>query len=47
MNCNVLDINECLSNPCKNGGTCTDFINYYSCQCAAGYSGVNCETSKI
>ena len=42
----VSDINECNSNPCQNGGTCTDFINNYSCQCAAGYSGVNCEISK-
>ena len=47
MNSNVLDINECHSNPCQNGGTCTDFINYYSCQCAAGFSGINCGTSKI
>ena len=29
-----------------NGGTCTDAVNRRICECAAGYTGVNCETSK-
>ena len=45
------DINECESNPCKNGATCNNNINSYSCTCVAGYIGTNCEegihTSKI
>ncbi|XP_035659266.1 uncharacterized protein LOC118404302 [Branchiostoma floridae] len=35
---------ECLSQPCQNGGHCIDGDNRYSCQCAPGYTGVNCET---
>jgi hypothetical protein len=36
------DINECSSNPCKNGGTCKDLINGYECTCVPGYNGLNC-----
>ena len=41
-----LDIDECLSSPCENGGTCTDGVDGYTCSCVAGYTGVSCETSK-
>jgi len=40
-----VDINGCLSVPCQNGGTCTDWGNSYTCSCNAGYTGTNCETS--
>ena len=36
------DINECESDPCLNGGTCTDVINGYQCTCQPGYTGNNC-----
>ncbi|XP_068719980.1 uncharacterized protein [Montipora capricornis] len=39
-----LDIDECLPNPCTNGGSCVDGINNYSCICPVGYKGDNCET---
>ncbi|XP_065053009.1 fibropellin-3-like [Rhopilema esculentum] len=39
-----IDINECESNPCKNGATCLNQINRYVCQCSPGYTGTNCET---
>lgn len=39
-----LDINECLSLPCQNGGTCNNEVNKYTCTCLGGYSGTNCET---
>ena len=26
---------------------CTDAVNMYTCSCAAGYNGDNCETSKF
>ena len=35
--------NECASNPCKNGGTCSDQVNKYSCNCVPGYVGYNCQ----
>jgi hypothetical protein len=41
------DIDECLSSPCQNGGTCSDEVNGYSCACVAGYTGGDCETSKL
>ena len=40
------DINECASNPCYNGGTCNNNINYYSCSCKNGYTGTRCETGS-
>lgn len=42
-----LDINECASHPCKNGGSCLDGINAYKCTCTAGYAGKSCETSML
>ena len=40
-----VDIDECASNPtpCQNGGTCTDAVNGYTCDCAADYNGDNCQ----
>ena len=42
----VVDVIECNSNPCMNGGTCTDRVNRYTCKCRAGYTGGNCESRK-
>ena len=39
-----VDINECQSTPCQNGGTCNDAVNQYTCSCVAGYVGTHCET---
>ena len=44
--CYIADINECASNPCQNGGTCTDGINQYTCACVPGYDGAECQNSK-
>ncbi|XP_045189499.2 protocadherin Fat 4-like [Mercenaria mercenaria] len=39
-------VNECSSNPCRNNGVCTSFVNEYSCACAnTGFTGANCETN--
>jgi hypothetical protein len=35
--------NDCASNPCQNGGSCSDTLNGYICSCKAGYHGANCE----
>lgn len=38
-----LEINECLSNPCVNGGACEDQTGGYVCNCPVGFSGDHCE----
>eukprot|EP00112_Aurelia_sp_Birch-Aquarium-sp1_P019496 Seg483.2 transcript_id=Seg483.2/GoldUCD/mRNA.D3Y31 product=Fibropellin-3 protein_id=Seg483.2/GoldUCD/D3Y31 len=40
-----IDINECESEPCLNGGTCANGNNQYTCSCVPGYQGTNCETN--
>uniref|UniRef100_A0A8C6T537 Delta-like protein n=1 Tax=Neogobius melanostomus TaxID=47308 RepID=A0A8C6T537_9GOBI len=32
----------CLSNPCSNGGSCSETSQGYECQCAPGWSGDSC-----
>ena len=41
-----IDIDECASIPCQNGGSCTDQVNSYACNCVDGYDGTNCETGN-
>eukprot|EP01065_Artemidia_motanka_P041243 TRINITY_DN5312_c0_g1_i1.p1 TRINITY_DN5312_c0_g1~~TRINITY_DN5312_c0_g1_i1.p1 ORF type:complete len:3109 (+),score=985.10 TRINITY_DN5312_c0_g1_i1:86-9412(+) len=36
------DVDDCASNPCKNGA-CTDLVNSYKCTCTAGWEGDNCD----
>ena len=38
-----VDINECASSPCRNGGACNDHVNSYTCTCSQEYSGTHCE----
>ena len=42
----VLDIDECVSSPCQNGGSCSDEVDKYSCICASGYEGATCQTGR-
>ena len=44
--CVVLDINECDSSPCQNGGSCGDEVNKFSCTCAVGFEGATCQTGR-
>uniref|UniRef100_A0A8C5KE78 Sushi, nidogen and EGF-like domain-containing protein 1 n=1 Tax=Jaculus jaculus TaxID=51337 RepID=A0A8C5KE78_JACJA len=41
-----MDVNECASHPCQNGGTCTHGVNSFSCQCPAGFRGPTCESAQ-
>ena len=41
-----VDIDECASSPCQNGGNCTDIVNGHTCDCVAGYDGANCENGS-
>ncbi|XP_053398283.1 neurogenic locus Notch protein-like [Mercenaria mercenaria] len=43
-NCGT-NIDECDSDPCQNGGTCTDEVNQYTCICVPGYNGDECENN--
>ena len=41
-----IEIQECDSNPCENGGTCNDFVNEFNYTCVPGYEGTMCETGN-
>lgn len=36
--CSV-DVDECASEPCLNGGSCQDLPNGFQCYCQDGYTG--------
>ncbi|XP_043089549.1 fibulin-7 [Puntigrus tetrazona] len=38
------DVDECLSSPCANGGTCEDEVNGFSCVCSTGWTGPTCQS---
>ncbi|KAJ8359975.1 hypothetical protein SKAU_G00165000 [Synaphobranchus kaupii] len=40
-----LDIDECSSDPCQNGGKCMDGPDHYRCMCPPGFMGFNCEAN--
>ena len=40
----TIEINECLSTPCQNNGSCVNQINQYYCVCSTGYTDFNCST---
>jgi hypothetical protein len=37
-----IDINECDSQPCKNGGKCSNLLNCWTCDCPTGYFEDDC-----
>uniref|UniRef100_A0A671ME83 Delta-like protein n=1 Tax=Sinocyclocheilus anshuiensis TaxID=1608454 RepID=A0A671ME83_9TELE len=41
------NVNDCVSNPCRNGGTCIDGISSFQCFCPDGWEGDLCDLSDI
>lgn len=41
--CDV-DIDECASQPCKNGGICNDLPGGFSCKCPDEFTGPLCSS---
>ena len=40
VSCEAFD--DCSSNPCQNGGTCTNSVDGFECACLDGYDGRRC-----
>ena len=36
-------MNDCDSSPCIHGGTCTDRLGRFDCECPQDYAGRQCE----
>lgn len=41
-----VDIDNCMNNPCRHGGNCTDRVDDFFCTCPHGYTGATCETGR-
>jgi hypothetical protein len=41
--CYSLPDNHCADSPCRNGGTCENGWSGYTCHCAPGFTGTDCE----
>ena len=39
-----IEINECMTFPCKHGGQCDDLVNDFVCSCPEAWEGKRCET---
>lgn len=41
-----VDVNECINDPCNNGGTCLNTDGSYKCKCLEGWQGHDCEEGE-
>ena len=42
--CYSVFVDECAASPCHNGGVCANASEGYTCACAPGFAGANCDT---
>lgn len=42
-----INVNDCVDQPCTNGGTCRDLDGDYTCQCPSPYVGKQCQLRCI
>uniref|UniRef100_A0AAY4CF30 Milk fat globule-EGF factor 8 protein n=1 Tax=Denticeps clupeoides TaxID=299321 RepID=A0AAY4CF30_9TELE len=42
-----INVNDCMGQPCKNGGVCRDLDGDYACQCQSPYVGKQCQLRCI
>ena len=42
-----VEIDDCLSDPCNNGGTCVNGVGDYTCTCMDGYMGPECDYATV
>ena len=47
LNYSFIDINECLTIGCLNGGLCNNFDGTWNCTCPSGLKGKRCGTGNI
>lgn len=40
------DIDDCMGQPCRNGGTCIDEVDSFRCFCPSGWEGELCDISE-
>ena len=43
----LLDMDECYSLPCLNGGACLQGVGMFTCHCSPGYTGTICDAGKV
>lgn len=36
------NVDDCVDNPCRNGGTCDDGVNDFTCTCTLGFTSKDC-----
>ena len=43
----VVDVNECMSNPCDHDGICNNLQNAFSCTCVNGWTGTRLRGRQV
>ncbi len=38
-----MNVDDCASSPCLNGGSCRDEVGTFVCSCPSGWTGERCE----